>query len=604
MQAIILAAGLGKRLGNLTLNNTKCMVKVNGIPLIERMLRQLEKLNLEKIVLVIGYEGEKLKAFSNSLNLNTRLEYVTNEVYDKTNNIYSLYLAKETMLSGATLLLEADLVFEDALLEKLMADPSPDLALVSQFEEWMDGTCVKIDSDNNILKFVPKKEFVYEEAGSYYKTVNIYKFSKEFLTNHYVPFLEAYMKACGLNDYYEQVLRITSYLDKPMLKALPLDGEKWYEIDNLEDLNIAETIIDSPAGRLEKTAAREGGMWRFPRVTDFSVSFNAGFPGSRMLSEIRVNTDILLRSVPSSRPFATLLAAKYFNTDEGLVCVAAEAEDLLTALLSHTTGTIGALKHSLTPSMLNRFGDRLRAFDPGAGGFTADDMIAFCSAYDIKILYTGAPDSLSGSLADQAGFRKLLDHCSSEGIRLIADTSYSDFSGGSGGHSYLFSNSVLGLYPGLAVIYDFSCAGGVTGLRVAALGSADTELTGKIQGALPEKAFGSFAEFYLQITGKYEGDYNRSCKEFITERERFSHDLSKQGVLSVLSSGPAVLICKVRQPFTASSLARKLLSEHEILVGILPGSEKDGGAEFIRIGVRSRGENEKLTAILAAIDKE
>lgn len=61
MQAIILAAGMGKRLGELTQNNTKCMVKVHKQTLIERMLAQLSLLNLKRIILVIGYKGEKVK---------------------------------------------------------------------------------------------------------------------------------------------------------------------------------------------------------------------------------------------------------------------------------------------------------------------------------------------------------------------------------------------------------------------------------------------------------------------------------------------------------------------------------------------------------------
>ena len=60
MQAIILAAGMGKRLKELTQNNTKCMVKVNGVSLIDRLLHQLEKQHLSRIVIVVGYEGQKL----------------------------------------------------------------------------------------------------------------------------------------------------------------------------------------------------------------------------------------------------------------------------------------------------------------------------------------------------------------------------------------------------------------------------------------------------------------------------------------------------------------------------------------------------------------
>ncbi len=95
MQAIVLAAGMGKRLKELTNNNTKCMVKVNGISLVERLLSILDKKNLSKIVFVVGYEGQKLIDYINTLNVKTPIEYIDNPIYDKTNNIYSLALAGE-----------------------------------------------------------------------------------------------------------------------------------------------------------------------------------------------------------------------------------------------------------------------------------------------------------------------------------------------------------------------------------------------------------------------------------------------------------------------------------------------------------------------------
>lgn len=188
MQAIILAAGMGKRLKDLTANNTKCMVKVNGVTLIERMLNQLDKLNLERIVVVIGYEGRKLQEYISTLNISTKIEYVENEIYDKTNNIYSLALAKEYLLQADTLLLESDLIFEDDVLKLLIDDKRETLALVDKYESWMDGTVVKIGDDDSIQSFVPGKKFVFDDIPYYYKTVNIYKFSKHFSETHYVPF--------------------------------------------------------------------------------------------------------------------------------------------------------------------------------------------------------------------------------------------------------------------------------------------------------------------------------------------------------------------------------------------------------------------------------
>ena len=191
MQAIILAAGLGRRLGEFTAGNTKCMVPVNGVLLIDRMLMQLQRLPLSRVVIVIGYEGAKLRDYISGRFPEMNVEYVENNVYDKTNNIYSLWLARDVMQDDDTLLLESDIIVDDAVIDMIYASEHPDVALVAPYEPWMDGTMVRLDEDDNIISFIPKKAFNYNDIDSYYKTVNIYKFSREFATRCYLPFLEA-----------------------------------------------------------------------------------------------------------------------------------------------------------------------------------------------------------------------------------------------------------------------------------------------------------------------------------------------------------------------------------------------------------------------------
>lgn len=243
MQAIILAAGMGKRLKEYTQNATKCMVKVKGITMIERLLRQLDNKRLDRIIIVVGYEGQKLIDYIGTLDIATPIEYVNNPIYDKTNNIYSLALAKQYMLEDDTLLFESDLMLDDNIVARITGDNRPAVAVVAKYEEWMDGTCVKVDSNDLITEFIPKNSFYPEESENYYKTVNVYRFAKDFAQKYYVPFLDAYRKAMGENEYYEQVLRILTCLGDPIIGALKLSGEKWYEIDNAEDLANAEKIF-------------------------------------------------------------------------------------------------------------------------------------------------------------------------------------------------------------------------------------------------------------------------------------------------------------------------------------------------------------------------
>ncbi len=191
MQAIILAAGMGRRLKEYTQNNTKCMVKVNGVTLIDRMLHQLDKKNLSRIVIVIGYEGKRLTEYIGTLNISTPILFINNLIYAKTNNIYSLSLAKELLVEEDTLLFESDIIFEDSVLDCLIEDSRDTLALVDKYEPWMDGTCMRLDEDDNIVEFISGKRFDFNNTKGCYKTVNIDKFGKEFSATHYIPFLDS-----------------------------------------------------------------------------------------------------------------------------------------------------------------------------------------------------------------------------------------------------------------------------------------------------------------------------------------------------------------------------------------------------------------------------
>ncbi|MDD6228720.1 MAG: phosphocholine cytidylyltransferase family protein [Bacteroidales bacterium] len=244
MQAVILAAGMGSRLGNLTENDAKCMVPVNGVRLIDRMICQLRQSGIRRIIVVVGYEGDRLRNYLANRYQDMDMQFVDNPIFDTTNNIYSLWLANEWMRLDDTLLLESDLVIDIDMLRDLIESPAENAALVSPYETWNDGTMVTMDADNNITSFIPKKNFHKEDCPKYYKTVNIYKFSRKFLTDSYLPSINAYMEAKGRNDYYEQVLCEMTASGQISLKGISALGHRWYEIDTVEDLAVAERIVD------------------------------------------------------------------------------------------------------------------------------------------------------------------------------------------------------------------------------------------------------------------------------------------------------------------------------------------------------------------------
>ena len=586
---------MGKRLKNLTANNTKCMVKVNGVPMIDRVLRQLDAHRLSRIILVVGYEGEKLKAHVRSLPIFTPVDFVDNPIYDKTNNIYSLALAKRQLCAEDTLLLESDLIFEDSVLDLLLDDPRPNLALVDKYESWMDGTCVLLDENDGIDSFVPKKSFRYDEISRYYKTVNIYKFSKEFSQKQYVPFLNAYVKALGENEYYEQVLRVITMLNHTTLRAKRLEGQRWYEIDDVQDLDIAESIFtESVSSRAEKLQGRYGGYWRYPGMLDFCYLVNPYFPPRRMMDEIKASFETLLTQYPSGMHINSLLAAKDFGVAEQNILVGNGAAELIKAFMERLSGKTGIIRPSFE-EYGHRYADQVE-FRPENPDFsyTADDLMHFYDAHPVRSLILINPDNPSGNYIQKADVLRLIRWSAERGITLLLDESFVDFADEE--DSSLLDQTLLNQNPHLFVMKSISKSYGVPGLRLGILASGDTEAIAALKKDVSIWNINSFAEFYLQIEEKYQQDYRNGMALFRAERARFAAALARIPGLRVIPSQANYLMVELTNPkLTAKELLAILLSKYNLLVKEL--TAKTGG-QYLRFAVRDTADNDCLLAAL------
>ena len=585
MQAIILAAG---------------MVKVNGVTLIERMLSQIERQHVSRIVIVVGYKGEKLKKFIESLNVSTPIEYIENPVYDKTNNIYSLYLARDKMKEDNTLLFESDLIFEDAILDELVQDRRENLTLVDKYESWMDGTCVKLSDDDTITAFVPGKNFSYRDIKDYYKTVNIYKFSQEFSTKYYVPFLEAYQSALGQNEYYEQVLRVITILDKPIIRAKRVKlGQRWYEIDDIQDLDIAESIFtpddDKKALLMQE---RYGGYWRYPKLLDFSYLVNPYYPPDRLKDEIRANFDRLLTEYPSGLRVNSLLAAKNFGVGIDNIIVGNGASEIIKALLEEFKGKTGFVLPTFD-EYRNRYPEEKRVeFTPKNEdySYTVNDLISSFEKKDIENMILINPDNPSGNYIPKAELLRFMDWTESKGIRLIVDESFADFADEL--DNTLIEQKILNKYPNVYVMKSISKSYGVPGLRLGVLASGDKKMVAKLKKIVSIWNINSFAEFFMQIEEKYTSDYRKALKEFRAERKRFVDELSGIPGIRVIPSQANYVMIKVKDAEYAKKLLKKLLIKYDILIKDLSSKTKSGG--YMRIAIKNRKDNDTLIQALKA----
>ena len=594
---------MGRRLGEYTKNNTKCMVSVNGTPLIDRLLGELAKQTLQRVILVVGYKGQELKDYiGHRYDDRLKIEYVENPVYDKTNNIYSLALAKEQLQEDDTLLVESDLIFSDRLIPMVLENPQPNLALVAKYESWMDGTMVTIDEESNIVNFISKDAFNYADADKYYKTVNIYKFSREFLQTKYVPFLDAYTKAVGLNEYYENVLRILLLLNSHDLKALSVGGEKWYEIDDKQDLDIAEAIFADEEHMLRKYYGRYGGFWRFPQMLDFCYLVNPYFPSRRLKDELRANFDTLLTEYPSGMKVNTLIASKSFGVSEQYIVPGNGAAELIKVLMeTHTSHLTTGFIRPTFEEYPNRYDkDRQVTFVPQNADYryTADDLMAFFADKGIAQLMLINPDNPSGNFIPKDDVLRLAAWCEERAIRLVVDESFVDFSEDYTTNS-LLSDATLEAYPHMAVMKSISKSYGVPGLRLGILASADKELIACIKKEVSIWNLNSFAEFFMQIYNKHENDYRHACAKFVAERASFFHQLRTISFLRVMPSQANYFLCEVLPPYKASEIVVSLLKRHNILTrdcSLKPGLDPE--RQYMRIAVRNHEDNQRLIEAL------
>ena len=610
MQAIILAAGMGRRLGDYTKDNTKCMVPVNGVRLIDRLLGQLAKQQLSRVIIVVGYKGKELREYIETTYLSPltshpsplKIEFAENPVYDKTNNIYSLALVKDKLQEDDTLLIESDLIFSDRMIPMIVDNPYPNLALVAKYETWMDGTMVRLDDEQNIVNFISKDAFDYNDVDSYYKTVNIYKLSRQFSQQKYVPFLDAYTKAVGNNEYYENVLRIISLLNNHDMKALPIGGEKWYEIDDKQDLDIAEALFADEKDVLRKYYGRYGGFWRFPQMLDFCYLVNPYFPSRRMKDELRANFDTLLTEYPSGMKVNTLIASKCFGVSEEYIVPGNGAAELIKILMELTaksqqpTARTGFIRPTFE-EYPNRYDkDQQVTFVPQNEDYryTADDLMAFFGDKDIRQLMVINPDNPSGNFIPKADVLRLAQWCEERNIRLVVDESFVDFSRDYATNS-LLSDETLEQYPHMAVMKSISKSYGVPGLRLGILASADKALIARIKKDVSIWNLNSFAEFFMQIYNKHEKDYQRACAKFVAERDSFEQQLREVPFLRVMPTEANYFLCEVLPPYKASEIVIRMLKQHNILTrdcSLKPGL--DPNKQYMRIAVRNHEDNTRL----------
>ncbi|MCK5508927.1 MAG: phosphocholine cytidylyltransferase family protein [Desulfobacterales bacterium] len=236
--ALLLAAGIGSRLYPLTQNEPKCLTIVNGMSILERLIFNLNQKGFKRLVVVTGHLENHIRDFLGNQVGDITIDYIFSPLYKTTNNIYSLWMARE-FINEPFLLLESDLVFDESLLDAMLY---PDKIAVAKMQPWMDGTCVIINRSKQVKAFLAGNADSFGEIK--YKTVNIYSISLNSW-HCIVKRLNKHILDGKVNDYYEIVFAEMIADGSLSFKIVSFGGKPWYEIDTIEDLAEAEKLFSS-----------------------------------------------------------------------------------------------------------------------------------------------------------------------------------------------------------------------------------------------------------------------------------------------------------------------------------------------------------------------
>lgn len=594
MQALLLAAGMGNRLGKYTNNNTKCMVEVAGKKLIDRAISAIKQAKINKMIVVLGYKGENLKNYILETHKNSSIEFIfiDNKDYATSNNIYSFYLAKDHIIKDDTILLESDLIYEEKLIKEIADLPQQNVVAIAKYKSWMDGTIVTINNDNYVTSFMDKTEMDLYNVENYFKTVNIYKFSKDFCKNIYIPFLEAYMKGFGLNSYYETVLKIVPSFSENLLYGYEIGDTKWYEIDDAQDLDIANVLFEDENKKYDLMISKCGGYWRYNNILNFYSPTNSYFPTQKMKDKLQVEFSRLLGAYPSGLSTQNLNTERMFEVNQDYIILGNGAAELINSLGHITKGKIAV--------GLPTFNEYIRCFknseiikiDNSINNYKHDIQAYIQICKEVELLCIVTPNNPSGDMLNKHEIISLLEKAKKHNTKVLIDESFIDFADNDKKFTIL-TNEILEKYPNLVVIKSIGKSYGVAGLRLGIIATSDTQLLQSIKNDMQIWNINSMAEYFMQIFNNYKKAYILSCEKIALERNRMIYEINKIDKIKAFPSQANFIMVDLKDN-SSYDFCVNALNNYNILIKDLSTKNHFNGKNYIRIAVRDEKDNDKL----------
>jgi histidinol-phosphate/aromatic aminotransferase/cobyric acid decarboxylase-like protein/NDP-sugar pyrophosphorylase family protein len=600
-RAVILAAGRGSRLHTLTGDIPKCLTKIGGEPILERTLNALAGEGITEAVLIIGYMGTMVRDRIGSHFGGIDILYVAAPDYATTNNIRSLWDARD-YLDQDLVLLEADVVFDAAVVGMLLAY-SGSSAAVAPFEPSLSGTVVCRDDTGQILSFVLGAEQGPQfDANDTFKTVNIYVLREKLLREQLLPRLSSAIAAGRVNEYYETILRdcVAAPGATVDMAAIDVSASRWSEIDDDRDLDAAEFQFLDRDAQFDRVQKLHGAYWRYGFV-DHSYLYNMHFPPQEMLDVFHGHLREIVTNYPVAQKEVAKLVANWTGANPEHLAVANGAAELIKILgnqfekrVTIPTPSFNEYEEVVGADGLNRFALDANSFELDVEAF-ADSAINWRS--DTAIIVTpNNPTALSVPRDEVLRLARLLEP---HNCRLIVDESFIEFSRAG------ISGSVEAMVPAhanLVVLKSMSKVFGVAGIRLGYLLSADRGFINAVRASLPIWNINGMAEEFLRIVGRYRREFYESRALTLESCQQLYRELSALPGIGVIEPDANFVLCKLTNPAAnGPELARRMYVEHNILVKDCAAKSMPDADRYLRIASRTPAENQHLVAVLGTL---
>ena len=591
MKAVILTAGSGRRMRPLTDHQHKTLLSIQGRSVIQWIIDALLEHGIDQIHMVTGHQAEELKAHLAQAYPTLPIAYIHNERYAETNNIHSLALALEHMeLDSDVVLIECDLIFDPAVIGRLLASPYRNVALVDRYHPGMDGTVVAVADDLVTEVIPPHRQDVDFRFDDKYKTLNIYRFSREFCAGPFRKLLAFYASAISDNVFYELVLGMIVYLRKTPVHAEILRGEPWAELDDPNDIRLARFQFE-PAARSSILSDEQGGLWSYD-LLDFCFPRNMYFPTGAILSELRNALPGLVRNYGSSQ----------LVLDRKMAYVLLCRPDHLTTLngLSQVYPWLRqyfARANALIPEPT--FGEYRRMFPAAAAyddqvGLDPDALAVAARERDLIVIVN--PNNPTGSLLPSAWIHGFA--AAHPDKTFLVDESFMDFCGEPG----LLPLQEATPLSNVILLKSLGKALGVPGLRLGFVHTPNRGFRDAIRDAMPIWNMNALAEYFLEVILKHRPALQASFEQTAADRQAFASQLSSLPIVGHVhpGSGNFLLVELNVSRAEAAALADRLLREQNIHVKNVSARFRRSAA-FWRLAVRLPEENARLIHCLEAV---